>query len=233
MESASESNLTKITAKLYAPMFQAFDKQLSQALLRRDAFLDRMIAVEIEHLREDLAGKKLSAKAKRYISQSLKNMGNRGTPPLRQVSISVSHKTANSLAEAVKTHNLVRDSFLNWIIALLRSSDVLLDYFGLPTRISSFRRDGTEDMPTSPLRGIDEIQCDPFYYLRHACESINGCGLYALELPKQLHGFSCYLPDEDVPNTPENEEMKLMQERWLKDLGDFGKGISPMATRKV
>jgi hypothetical protein len=38
-------------------MYADFDRQLSDALLRRDAFLDSIVSQEIPHLREDLRGK--------------------------------------------------------------------------------------------------------------------------------------------------------------------------------
>jgi len=232
MKTTRKSELTKITAKLYAPMYADFDKQLSSALLRRDAFIDRMIAVEIPHLREDLAGKEMSSMAKRYVSQSLKGMGGKKADKLRQVSISLHWETVDSLNEAVRDHNLVRDSFINWMIALLRSSDTLLERLGLPARITALRRYGTEDMPTSPLKAIEEIQSDPLHYLRAACETQHGCGLYALALPTELHGLSCHLPDEDVPGTAANEEKHSRDKELLADLGDFEAAISPLKQKQ-
>jgi hypothetical protein len=225
MKTERKSEMTKITASLFAPMYVDFDKQLSATLLRRDAFLDRMIATEISHLRKDLIGKKMSSKAKKYVSQSLMKMG---ADKLRQVSINIRKETVTALNEAVEAHNLDRNAFINWLIALLRSSDKLLERLGLPTRISdfNFRRIGLEDMATSPLKSIEEIQCDPFYYLRSACENIHECGLYALPLPTQLHGFSCYLSDEDVPGTLANEEKIAKENEMIAALGDFEASIS-------
>lgn len=75
MNTAQELGLTKLTVKLFEPMYVDFDRQLSNALLRRDAFLDRMIAHEIPYLHEDLQGKSLSNEANRYISHCLKGLG--------------------------------------------------------------------------------------------------------------------------------------------------------------
>ena len=79
MDTAKNRGHTKLTAKLFEPMYKRFDSQLSSALLRRDAFLDRMIWQEIPHIREDLKGKKLSTNANRYISHSLKGLGGKET----------------------------------------------------------------------------------------------------------------------------------------------------------
>lgn len=72
-----------------------------------------------------------------------------------------------------------------------------------------------QDIPTSPLKLIEETQWDPLYYLRCACEERFGCGLYTLPLPKGLIGLSCYLADEDVPGTPEHAEKNRSEREML------------------
>lgn len=226
-----DRGLTKLTAKLFAPMYVDFDRQLSDAFLRRDAFLDRVISQEIPHLREDLNGKRLSDEANKYISRSLKGLGGRNTPPLRQVSIAVRHETAEGLRAVVEEHNLVRDAFLNRLIALLRASDKLLEALELPKRISRGRSDGTEDMPTSPLRAIEETIWDPFHYLRAACQVRYGHGLHLLEFP--VDGFNCYMGDEHVPGTRAYTDRKEADEFLLKELEDFEAGFVTAKTQGV
>ncbi len=201
---ATVAKLTAITARLYAPMYRDFDRQLTAALLRRDAFLDRMIAGEIKHLREDLSGKKLSPAANRFIAGKLKSMGKKGDPALKQVSIAVRPATADALRAATTKHNLVRDAFLNRLIALLRSSDDLLDSLDLPKVVGNDWRDGSAPMPTSPLKAIEATEWDPLYYLRNACHQRHGCGLYALDFDESLIGLSCFLDDDRIPGTPEH-----------------------------
>lgn len=228
MASPTSQKLTKITAKLYAPMYADFDRQLSDALLRRDAFLDRMISQEIPQLREDLRDKRLSPEANRFISGELKRLGGNDAGPLRQVSISVRHETAQELRAVVEEHNLVRDAFLNRLIAFLRSSDKFLGALKLPKRVHWGRSDGTEDMPTSPMRVIDETLGDPFYYLRAACEERHGCGLHLLEFPPQLLGLYCYLEDDRVPGTPSYLEREETNRRLLADLDDLEASLTPI-----
>jgi len=201
MDSNLERGPTKLTAKLYAPMYADLDLQLSRSLLRRDAFLDRMIWQEIPHLRKDLSGKRLSTEANRHISKSLKKLGGNSAPPLKTVSIAVRHETAVALRAVVEEHNLVRDAFLNRLVALLRSSDKLLEALDLPTRVIWNRRDGTEDASTSPLRTIEETLSDPLYYLRSACHARHGCGLYMLDFPAVFAGLTCFVDDDEVPGT--------------------------------
>lgn len=233
MANSTEQTLTKITAKLFEPMYLDFDRQLSDALMRRDAFLDRMISQEIPYLRDDLRGKQLSPEANRFISGELKRLGGSDAGPLRQVSISVRHETAKELRAVVEEHNLVRDAFLNRLIALLRASDKLLGALGLPKRVRWGRADGTEDMPTSPMRVIDETLGDPFYYLRAACEERHGCGLHLLEFPPQLLGLYCYLDDDRVPGTPGYLDGKEVSKQLLANLEDFEASLTPINTQGV
>jgi hypothetical protein len=232
MNTAQELGLTKLTVKLFEPMYVDFDRQLSNALLRRDAFLDRMIAHEIPYLHEDLQGKSLSNEANRYISHCLKGLGGKKTLPLKTVSISVRHETAESLRSVVREHNLVRDAFLNRLIALLRSSENLLDALGLPSRIRWNRIDNTEDPTISPLRNIADTLNDPLFYLRAACEKQYGCGLYLLEFPVELMGFSCYLDDDRVPGTTSYSERIKETSILFGELDSFESNLTSTKANK-
>lgn len=231
MDTVHDRGLTKLTAKLFAPMYADFDRQLSGALLRRDAFLDRMIWQEIPHVREDLKGKRLSNEANRYISHSLKGLGGKKSPPLRQVSIAVRHETAEAFRSLVEEHNLVRDAFLNRLIALLRSSDKFLKALNLPMRVGWGRRDGTEDMPTSPLRAIEETLWDPLYYLRAACHSQYGCGLHLLEFPVEFMGLYCYLDADQVPGTSVYKERESENKLLWAALDNFESNLTPIKSQ--
>jgi hypothetical protein len=227
MTSTEDRGLTKLTAKLYAPMYADFDRQLSNALLRRDAFLDRVIWQEIPYLREDLMGKRLSVEANRHISAQLKSLGGKSAPPLKQVSIAVRHETAEALRAVVEEHNLVRDAFLNRLLALLRSSDKLLEALGLPSRVTWNRRDGTEDASTSPLRSIEETLSDPFHYLRSACHSRYGYGLHMLEFPVEFMGLYCFMDDDQVPGTLAYKTRSSADPALLTLLDDLESNLTP------
>ena len=232
----TDGALTKLTARFFSPMYADFDRQMANALLRRDAFLDRVIANEIQNVQADLDGLRLSPKANNYIAGRLKAMGGKDAPPLKQVSIAVRPSTADALRALTTDHNLVRDALLNWIVVLLRSSDKLLDWLELPKRVNRWTASGTEDMPTSPIRAIEETQSDPFYYLRSACMERHGCGLYALQLPTQLHGIACYLPDDQVPRTAAFEVRKAKEAEessMLLGLDDFEANLPPMPAKPM
>jgi hypothetical protein len=231
IKTAKPQALTKISVHFFAPMYLDFDQQMEEALLRRDAFLDRVISREVEHIHSDLEGKVNSPNANRYIAGKLKSLGGRNAPPLRQVSIAVRHSTADALRKVVEEHNLVRDALINWIVTLLRSSDQLLKSLDLPNTVNASLRYGTQDMPSSPIKAIMETQWDPFHYLRSSCQARHDCGLYSLPLPEQLHGFSCYLPDEEVPKTAAHKEKLAKEAELMKDWLDFETGLPLVQTK--
>lgn len=236
MSTNKVSSSTKLTVRFFGPMYADFKRQLGTYLLQRDAFLDRVIAQEIPYLREDLQGKVLSQAAHRFISSELKNLGrpdlNR-TLIQQQVSIAVRPETAEALRAVVQDHNLVRDAFLNRLVALLRSSKRLLDALDLPHSVTSFRKDGTEDMPTSPLKTFEVTLADPFHYLRAACHERYQCGLYALPFPRKLQALSCYLSDEEVEGTESFKNRNQANEDCLAGLDIWESNLSPIKTKGV
>jgi hypothetical protein len=205
---SAKHQTTKMTVKLFQPMYVKFSRQLAAMPLLKDAFIEEMILSELTYLKEDLSGKVNSDAARRYIAGRLKSMGPKDKE-LEPVSIKVSVSTAARLRRVVEQHNLCRDAFVNFLFACLRSEDRFLEYLGLSNRVGKIGwQSGVEDMPTSPLKAIEVSLSDPLYYMRSECQDLYGCGLYALELPAHMHGFSCYLPDRMVPGTAEHSEFQ-------------------------
>lgn len=204
---------TKITAKIYKHLLKDFSLQIDALFLKRDAFLNSMIQGEIQHLAQDMEGKRSSTKANRYISGQLKNMG------ATQVNIVVDQSTADALNSIVANSNMVRDAFINRLLLLLRASPILLQYLELPEFVNGSSFDSCiEPMPTSPLRAMKDIQSDPLYYLRVGAEERLGMGLYLIPMPPKFIGFSCYLDDSDVPGTEEYQKAQDESEKSLNDM---------------
>ncbi len=204
---------TKITVKIYEPLLRDFDRQINSLFIKRDAFLNAMIKEEVQHLANDMDGKRLTLKAKRYISGQLKRLGT------VQVNVVVEKSTADALNAVVGTSNLVRDAFINRLIMLLRSSSPLLKHFDLPEFITGSAFESyVEPMPTSPLQAIESVNSDPLFYLRVACAERHNTGLYLIELPLKLAGFACYLDDIEVPGTEAYAESQLNTDILLDEL---------------
>jgi len=205
---AAKEQTTKITVKLFQPMYEKFSRQLAAMPLLKDAFIEEMILSELRYIEQDLSGKVNSEAARRYIAGSLKRMGPKDKE-LEPVSVKVAMSTAATLRRVAEQHNLCRDAFVNFLFACLRGEDGFLKYLGFSTRVGKIGwQSGVEDMPTSPLKAIEVSLSDPLYYMRSECQDLYSCGLYALELPPQMHGFACHLPDYLVPGTAEHAEFQ-------------------------
>lgn len=208
---ATNPDSTKLTARIYGPAFERLNKCLIEAHIKRDAFLDRVIAQEIPHLREDLKGLRLSDEARRYIAQEHGRLGARDTR-LKQVSIALRPKTADELNSAVEAHNLVRDAFLSRLVVLLAPLPQTLKKLGFADRVSSSSELGAADAATSPLESILETMADPFHYFRSQLKKEKECGLYLLNFSVLHVGFSCYMHDREVPGTEAFEAQRLANE---------------------
>ncbi len=212
---------TKITAKIYKPLWTNFMKQAEALFLKRDAFLNHMIRIETPHLAREVKDKRLSTKARRYLAGELKRMGT------ESVNIVVDQETADALREVVDSANLVRDGFINRLLLWLRSSDALLRSFDMPTTLDGLK--GLEGMPVSPLKAMEAVRDDPLYYIRSQLETEDWGGLYTLYIRPPLTGLSCYLDDEEVPGTVafkenEREMADFLGEAEAQAFGQPSKG---------
>lgn len=204
---------TKITVKIYEPLLRDFDRQIDRLFIKRDAFLNAMIQEEVRHLAIDMEGKRLTPSAKRYIAGELKRMGT------TQVNVVVDKDTADVLNAIVESSNMVRDAFMNRLIMLLRSSGPLLSYLELPEFSTGSDFDSyVEPMPTSPMKAMEAVHADPLFYLRVACEERHKTGLYLLDLPPKLAGFTCYMDESMVPGTKAYEQMQRETQAMLDEL---------------
>lgn len=200
---------TKITLKIHQPLLTAFDMKVQRLCLKRDAFLNRLLAVETPRLKEDLNGLRQSTRAHRYSSGALKRLA-----PW-PINVVVDKATADALNEVVTQAKVSRDAFANCLIWFLVASDKGLEFLDLPSYVTTSEfEDWVEPIPSTPLRAFEEILDDPLRYLQQASNERHGVGLYRLNFWKQLHGFNIFMNDEDIPGTPEYEaaQMRSMKE---------------------
>lgn len=202
---------TKMTIKVYSLLWDNFNAEIGLLPVSRDQFLNAVLKIEVPLLAKAMTGRKLSRKANRWISGQLTRLGT------KTINIGIDKSVAHELNKITKDHRIVRDAFFNRLIAFLRSSDVLLDYFQLPRREDGkVGKDyGNIAKPVSPLAALSDIFDDPLWYLHMATEEIHDTSLYLLDFPSpKMDGFACWIADEDVPGTKEN----TLRKRELVDL---------------
>jgi hypothetical protein len=209
---------TKMTVKVFSGMLMAFNQQLHALPIKRDAFLNRVIRAETSRLAEAADGKKLSSQANRHISGQLAKLGT------TTMNIVVDKEVADALNAIVKRSNIVRDAFINRLIAFLRSSDALLKYLGLPLehtpgKIGKMILVGSV-APTSPMGTLEEVFSDPLYILHENAKDLyDGKNLYLLDLPSpRWDGLACFLEDSEVPGTKAHRQSRQEMEALVQAL---------------
>jgi hypothetical protein len=225
MPRSPSHTLSKISVRVFEPLFSHFQTYFDGAgrpsVLKRDAVLDWVLAGEVEYIRRDLQGKRLSPKGRQHIASAIKRA------PYVPASFAIRTSTADALNALVAQHNLVRDSLMNWIMTLLSTGPSLLRALDLPTSVDEAKSGRTylDGTSITVLDAIQEHLVDPFYYLRHACEERHGVGLYELPLPSTLTVLTCYLPDDNVPGTRAHSEASAHL-KWLDELLDAGPALA-------
>lgn len=218
----------KISFKVPPGLWHSFTEQTRGLFLTRAPFLNHMISAEVVHLRNDLAGRTLSLRAKRHISGALKRQGANDN----SVNIEVEQSTADQLNEVVRKCNLVRDAFLCRLIVFLRGSDSLLKHLEVPLEVRG--KGSLEAMPTSPLKAMEAVRDDPLFYIRHHVKANWDLGIYTVPLPRNLDWMACYLEDKDVPGTKANEEDKRsMAELFALSEADAFAAAAPTRIRRT
>lgn len=215
----TEPTMTKMTFKVHAQLWESFDAQIRTLPIKRDPFLANLIRCETPRLAKAMAGKQLSGTANRWISTQL----NRLRPVT--VNIGIEKEVVAALKEVVVESNMVRDAFINRILAFVRSSDALLDHFGLPHREDGkVGKNYGKDIlkPVSPMSSLVEVFADPLWYLHVAIQEICEDDLYLLPFPSPLMGgFACWMDDADVPGTQKHRRTQRELAEIFKDIAEF------------
>ena len=68
---------------------------------------------------------------------------------------------------------------------------------------------------------MEAVHADPLFYLRVACEERHKTGLYLLDLPPKLAGFTCFMDESMVPGTKAYEQMQREAQAMLDELIDL------------
>jgi hypothetical protein len=120
---SDNSRLTqKISVKVWRPIVEKLDKRMSAACLRRDAYLTRVLEVELKQLDEEVRNAS-SEMARTFITNKLEAM-----PDRKLVSLTLRTDLVERLGEICERKRIVRDSFLNRLLLLLSASTTVFDH---------------------------------------------------------------------------------------------------------
>lgn len=202
----------KIAVKVWQPVIDKLEKKLELGCLRRDAYIGKVLAIELTRLDEEIAQPNSEA-ARDFVATKL-NLLNRKT-----VTFSLRADLIDKLDEICTKKLIIRDAFFNRILLILTATpsqiDRLLaldsDWQNIVWKEHNCEWDSFPNI-FYPL----EPYLDPFWVIR---EGIRLTGsdqsFYRVVLTdrhfkdRDLFGLNCYLNDKDVPETPtwlENEQ---------------------------
>lgn len=162
---------TKITLNINKTLLKQFSDGLDRCFIKRDAFLNNLISIEIDKLDEEMKGIEQSKKARKYLIDNLKRSGTQG------INVVVSKTVAKRLNAVIKKYGLSRDCFINRLLLLVTLPDGAkyeLRMFAsiqeiheeVETSMSYASYNENVKMSTTTLDGIYSYISDPFQFLR-------------------------------------------------------------------
>lgn len=206
----------KISAKVWRPVIDKLNRKLDRACLRRDAYLEQVLALEIPLLDAELPIAN-SAEARRFISERLDELDR------KLVSFALRVDLVEQLDDICARKGIVRDAFFNRLLFILASPKSVIDriFFTLDTDQrwrtdvwSEYKHDGPFFQNVFyPL----EQEIDPFWPIRAGLEM---CGeedglidhtdmasgqTYKI---KRLNDYGITLPERLYTVTFDNETFK-------------------------
>ncbi|CAG1000914.1 hypothetical protein MTYP_02874 [Methylophilaceae bacterium] len=121
MSQKDEKAVSKVSAKIWRQTIEKFDKKIEAACLRRDAYLSRVLEVELDFLDREICFVN-SPDAQRFIANRLDGIGER-----KLVSFALRPDLVVRMNEICERKRIVRDSFLNRLLLLLAANQKTID----------------------------------------------------------------------------------------------------------
>lgn len=198
--------ITKISTKVWRKVMVSFDKKLSLACLRRDAFLNRLLETELPELDDEIPLAN-SVDAQQFVIEHLNSLD------WKPVSLALRSDLVEKLNDICARKRIVRDAFFNRLFFLLSVPPKVIDLLFFNDDANwrtevwiEYRNDGPAFNNTFyPL----EPEINPFWAIREglALEDREE-HFYAITFDDKnfkdadLYGLNCYLPDDRIPDHP-------------------------------
>ncbi len=125
MATKTLKTVPKISVKIWRPIIQKFDAKIEDACLRRDAYLNKVLEVELDCLDEEVSIPN-SQSSYDYVFERLAQLD------LKPVSLALLPALTKRLSEICRRKRIVRDAFFNRLFLLLAASPEVIDtlFFG-------------------------------------------------------------------------------------------------------
>lgn len=120
MIDADESRISKISVRIWRPIIKKLDDKLNAACLRRDAYLAKVLDVELDHLDREVAVANSEASFD-YVFKELDQFDR------KLVSLALPATLTKRIGEVCARKRIVRDAFFNRLFLLLAASPATID----------------------------------------------------------------------------------------------------------
>lgn len=219
---AEKANVPKTSTKVWRPILEKLETKMAAACLRRDAYLNKVLEIELDYLEKEIATPNSDA-GRAFIAQRLEAL-----PDRKLVSLALKPELVERLNEICARKKIVRDAFFNRLLLLLAASPQVLDRIlglGDQWRVELLRKYGNDSFFQNFFDPI-ETEVNPFWAIRDwisdpgDAESLNGRGVHARFIDSDcfkdvdLSGMNCYVPDSKIPGHPE----EISHRKLLDDL---------------
>lgn len=239
MEGVSESkgDVRKVAIRFPRALFAKFSRKIEGACLRRDAFLNRVLDIELAALESEVRIPN-SERARNHVRQQLS-----AVPGREPVTLSIERAHLDRLEALCETKRIDQDAFFNRLILLLVTPQSLLQYWFFPTDWEAeFDKNGggtcSSYIDFCPI--ADRV--NPFFTIRWAIEELwpegdyvetrvpasqevslawheyggqrihtKVLGLDGLQTGVSLEGFNCAFPDSYLPSAREADAKRVAE----------------------
>lgn len=208
---SEKANTPKTSAKVWRPILEKLETKMAAACLRRDAYLNKVLDIELDYLDKEVP-KPNSDAARAFVAQKLEAL-----PDRKLVSMAIKPELVERLNEICSRKNIVRDAFFNRLLFLLAASPPVLDRIlglGDQWRLELLRKYGNDSFFENFFDPI-EGDVNPFWAIRDwigepgEAELLDGWGIHAEFIAADcfkeidLSGMNCYVADHKIPGHPE------------------------------
>lgn len=154
----------KISVKIWRPIIEKFDLKIEHACLRRDAYLTRVLDLEVDRLDQDVCLPNSDASYE-YVFQQLDRLDR------KLVSLALPPELTSRINDVCRRKRIVRDAFFNRLFLLLAASPRIIDRLLFDSVGSGWRTDvWSEDKHDAPFfQNVFyplEPLIDPFWAIR-------------------------------------------------------------------
>lgn len=165
----------KITTKIDTKVIDKLRKKSDAACLRRDAFLERVLEIEIPALDKEVAVPN-SDEARKVVSKSLASLGKENR--MKPVSFSLRNDLVAQLDDICERKRIVRDAFFNRVLFLLAAPPKIIDhlmfFYSEDWRTEVWSELKSEGPFFNNVFYPLEPEIDPFWPIREGLKLLNG-----------------------------------------------------------